>query len=324
MGGTSSPLTWNICFDPILSALAATVHAATPTYVDDLMCLVRGPRQALAAMIFLVAVSRCAGLHTEMHRCAWVEAEVELAWAAVAFAALPVETSDAGGGWTRLRGLPPAIMEFLLLGMDGGPPRDGIRFGEEECRCRVKTAVIPEEEVEAWRHALRDGPFGPGAVRHAYPCLGVTVSGRSIGRGPARGAWHAAALTEMQLGTWQRPGNKAVERAAEIRTHQASAGHRAVLWNTYVASLMLYPGQACEPPDALARSLRALCSQTFGARKWAPWWLLSGLGVQLAVNGAPKCLEATAVAAGVLAWLRKVDGGPRRPEASSSGHGTAW
>jgi hypothetical protein len=157
MGGTSSPLTWNICFDPILSALAATIHAATPTYVDDLMCLVRGPRQALAAMIFLVAVSRCAGLHTEMHRCAWVEAEVELAWAASAFAALPVEVSDAGEGWTRLRGLPTAILEFLLLEVDGGPSRDGIRYGGEECRCRVKTAVIPEEEVEAWRHALRDG-----------------------------------------------------------------------------------------------------------------------------------------------------------------------
>ena len=117
-------------------------------------------------------------------------------------------------------------------------------------------------------------------------------------------------MMEVQAGTWKRPGGKAIERAAEIRTHQASAGHRAVLWNTYVASLMLYPGQACEPPEALARTLRALCSQTFGARKWAPWWLLGGLGVQLAVKGAPKCLEATAAAAGVLAWLRTGGWGP--------------
>ena len=55
-------------------------------------------------------------------------------------------------------------------------------------------------------------------------------------------------MLQVQIGTWRRPGDKAIERAAEIRTHQASAGHRAVLWNTYVASLMLYPGQACDPP----------------------------------------------------------------------------
>ena len=91
MGGTSSPLTWNVCFDPVLVALAITVDAAAPTYVDDLMCLVRGPRQAFAAMIFLVAVSRCAGLHTEMHRCAWIEATVDASWAACALAALPPE-----------------------------------------------------------------------------------------------------------------------------------------------------------------------------------------------------------------------------------------
>ena len=134
MGGTSSPLTWNVCFDPVLVALAVTVDAAAPTYVDDLMCLVRGPRQAFAAMIFLVAVSRCAGLHTEMHRCAWIEATVEASWAAVAFAALPVEVSDAGGGWTRLRGLPQAILECLVIDRADGLTRGGIRYVEEECR----------------------------------------------------------------------------------------------------------------------------------------------------------------------------------------------
>ena len=148
-----------------------------------------------------------------------------------------------GGGWTSLRGLPQAILEFLVLDMADGLTRAGIRYVEEECKCRVKTAVIPEEEVEEWRLALEDGPFGRAAVKHAYPCLGITVAGRSIGRGPPNGRWHSAALTQMQLGTWKRPGDKAVERAAEIRTHQASAGHRAVLWNTYVALLCFIQGR---------------------------------------------------------------------------------
>ena len=147
-------------------------------------------------------------------------------WAAAAFAALPVEVSDAGGGWTRLRGLPQAILEFLIRDMADWLAPDDIRYAEEECRCRVKTAVIPEEELEGWRLALRDGPFGRTAVKHAYPCLGITVAGRSIGHGPDNGTWHPAALVQVQLGTWQKPGDKAIERAAEIRTHQASAGHR--------------------------------------------------------------------------------------------------
>ncbi len=87
MGGTSSRLTWNVSFDPVLVARAIPVIAAAPTYVDDLMCLVHGPRQAFAAMLLLVAVSRCAGLHTEMHRCAWIEVTVDAAWAAHALAA---------------------------------------------------------------------------------------------------------------------------------------------------------------------------------------------------------------------------------------------
>ena len=186
MGGTSSPLTWNVCFDPVLVALAVTVDAAAPTYVDDLMCLVRGPRQAFAAMIFLVAVSRCAGLHTEMPRCAWIEAAVEAPWAAVAFAALPVEVKDAGGGWTTLRGLPQAILEFLVIDMADGLTRAGIRYFDEECRCRVKTAVIPEEEVESggspWRTVTSGGqrsntrawgsplPGGASGVAHRTGC----------------------------------------------------------------------------------------------------------------------------------------------------------
>ena len=49
-----------------------------------------------------------------MHRCSWIEAVVDADWASRTLAALPVEISDAGGGWVRLRGLPPAILAFLL------------------------------------------------------------------------------------------------------------------------------------------------------------------------------------------------------------------
>ncbi len=101
MGGTASPFIWVTGYDPLLEALTSTVQAPSPTYVDDSMCLVRGPRQVFATELFLIAVSRCTGLYLETYRCAWLEILVEAECARRALAAFPVEISDVGGGWTR-------------------------------------------------------------------------------------------------------------------------------------------------------------------------------------------------------------------------------
>ena len=44
MGGTASPLIWNLCYDPIVWAVAACTGVPAPTFVDDLAALVRGPQ----------------------------------------------------------------------------------------------------------------------------------------------------------------------------------------------------------------------------------------------------------------------------------------
>ena len=56
MGGPASPLLWNMGYDPVLVGLSEALGIECPTYVDDLMALVRGPRQALEAVVRLLAV----------------------------------------------------------------------------------------------------------------------------------------------------------------------------------------------------------------------------------------------------------------------------
>ena len=43
MGGTSSPLSWAMGYDPIIAALVVALHIKCPTYVDDLVALPRAP-----------------------------------------------------------------------------------------------------------------------------------------------------------------------------------------------------------------------------------------------------------------------------------------
>ena len=65
-GGTASLFIWNLVFDPVVAAMRGAVGARAPTYVDDLAALVRGPRQAARAQIFLLAAGHCAGLLTRI------------------------------------------------------------------------------------------------------------------------------------------------------------------------------------------------------------------------------------------------------------------
>ena len=73
---------------------AAGVRA--PTYVADLTALVRGPRQAARAQIFLVAAGHCAGLLTEGRTCGSVRVDWDKASVRRALEALPVEVRGDG------------------------------------------------------------------------------------------------------------------------------------------------------------------------------------------------------------------------------------
>ena len=58
-GGAASLLIWSLVFDPVVAAMLSAIGARAPTYVDDLAALVRGPRQAARAQIFLLAARHC-------------------------------------------------------------------------------------------------------------------------------------------------------------------------------------------------------------------------------------------------------------------------
>ena len=46
IGGTASPLSWGIAYDPIVEGMSRAMGVEAPTYVDDLAGLINGPRQA--------------------------------------------------------------------------------------------------------------------------------------------------------------------------------------------------------------------------------------------------------------------------------------
>ena len=73
MGGTASLFIWNLVFDPVVAAMRSATGARFPTYVDDLAALVRGPRQAAGAQVFLLVAGHCAGMLTEGQICGRVQ-----------------------------------------------------------------------------------------------------------------------------------------------------------------------------------------------------------------------------------------------------------
>merc|ERR1712122_79657 len=67
MGGAAGPPAWNLAYDPIVEALAATTGAPAPTFIDDLASRARWPVQAVATQLFLLAAGRATGLLARRH-----------------------------------------------------------------------------------------------------------------------------------------------------------------------------------------------------------------------------------------------------------------
>jgi len=104
MGGTASLLLWNMAYDPILFGMQAAVGVEVPTFVDDLAALVRGPRQAALAQLFLWAAGHCAGLLMEGHACGALEVPVCYLDVRKALEAFPLRVDCVPGPLTRVTG----------------------------------------------------------------------------------------------------------------------------------------------------------------------------------------------------------------------------
>ena len=69
MGGTASPLSWGIAYDPIVEGMFRAIGVEAPTYVDVLAGLINGPAQAMRAAHYLIWASWAAGLEVSTHTC---------------------------------------------------------------------------------------------------------------------------------------------------------------------------------------------------------------------------------------------------------------
>ena len=69
MGGTASPLSWGMAYDPIIEGMFRAIGVEAPTYVDDLAGLINGPDRAMRACYYLIWASWAAGLEVRTHTC---------------------------------------------------------------------------------------------------------------------------------------------------------------------------------------------------------------------------------------------------------------
>ena len=94
---------WIIGYDPVVHAMKTVGQARAPTFVDDLVALVRGPRHAARLQLLLLAVGHCAGLLTEGHVCASAVVGGQRADLQRYLEALPVRVETRPGGQLSLR-----------------------------------------------------------------------------------------------------------------------------------------------------------------------------------------------------------------------------
>ena len=304
MGGTASPLGWTMGYDPIVEIVGRAAGVRRPTYVDDIVLLVRGARQAVRAFVALLVAGHAAGLLVKVHTCEWVRLEEPRGDELAALRRLPVSL-ESGDGFVDATGLTAAWLCAVLAAVGADAGRVSVQ--RRECRCTVKNALVPCRQDEPWGPALADTPIA-GAVKLCWPCLGVTVASC----GDAWGRGERAQLHAVAEGSWKRPRVKLHQRAGVIAACHASIGRRAAEWNMYCASLSLYPAHAVVPGGPLVKAMyadtRLAVLQDRG--RWCPVWVLTGLGVALGVRGAPRCPVAVARAVGALAAARGDQWGP--------------
>ena len=309
MGGTASAVVWCIAYDPVVAAVAEVTESRCPTYVDDMAALVYGPRRAWAAELTLVSAAKCAGLVVEGHSCsALILAEGPRALEAChALRGLPIAARSRDDGTLEVKGMPACLLAALAGIPDDAPWAWAELAG---CTCGLKTALVPARDLEGWARALAGSPFGSAAVVGRWPYLGATVAALTTAPGPAQAdapIGEAAAVTQ---GTWAAPLGRVEERAELVAAARGSPGHRAALWNSYVASVLLYPAQIAPLDDAgRARTEEAFRKGLF-LPAWAPVWLPGALHAMFGVAGCPRVPGVAADAAAAMAWCKDGGWGP--------------
>ena len=175
MGGTASPLSWGMAYDPIVEGMFRALGIEAPTYVDDLAGLINGPAQAIRACYYLIWASWAAGLEVSTHTCCRLTYAEDSQELRTACARLPVDTWCSSDGCRHVTGLPPTLLRILIgeLWAEGGHMAVETRIA---CNCSLKTALVPTRKHAHWRTIMAGTPFGADAVVNTWPYLGAAVT----------------------------------------------------------------------------------------------------------------------------------------------------
>lgn len=306
MGLPSSPLKWNMSYDPIVVLFEVLSGAAAPSFVDDTGMLVGDFFLFTVAFLAYLVVGKAAGLYVELHRCQPVACRADSDLRSL-LAAFPVDVAWAGHAQI-VSGLPPPVLIALIRARN---PRAVFEpCNARPCTCRVKSAMVmarAEASDEEWA-AL--SPLGSRTVAPAAPYLGVVV------RTPPSGA---GAL--HPLATWQSPAKKMTQRIQTLAASgltRATASHQ---WDSRVVSCVPYPAQTCPMPEPWACAVDRDARRLFRTHGWARLDALFMLRPVFHVKGAPRCHRAAAFTANTLGLLR--DGGWGGPH-EVAGAGAVW
>ena len=333
MGGTASPLTWVLAYDPIVFAVQAATGAEAPTYVDDLSALTRGPRQTMRVMLTLPWLSLAAGLQVTTHSCEWLVLPSAPDSAEAFCARLPVRTRRIGATLS-VAGLPIPLLRHLLSHGLGPAVVDLAWNQEDRCACSLKSALVPCRRVPSWRQALVCSPFGPGTIVEQYPYLGSQVVSRDAQQAPAErrrlrrhlSGWTPAALAHLRALTWRKPCTGMIDRGNRAAEAGGSPGLLAAMWNGYGVSMVPYVAHIIPPgrPEEAALE-RGLLRMVRPGAHWCPARAITGMGCWWRVPGSPRCPIAAAHAVGALAAAQAGVRAPPRvapaPGQRAWGHG---
>ena len=175
MGGTASPLSWGIAYDPIVEGMFRAIGVEAPTYVDDLAGLINGPAQAMRASYYLIWASWAAGLEVSTHTCCRLTYASDSHELRTACARLPIKTWLSDDGCRHVAGMPPTIMRTLIAEIW---PTGGHLAVETHtrCTCSLKTALVPNRKHARWRTIMMGTPFRDSVVVNTWPYLGAALT----------------------------------------------------------------------------------------------------------------------------------------------------
>ena len=118
------------------------------------------------------------------------------------------------------------------------------------------------------------GPFGD-------------ASGTPSAHGHCPAGWSTNSLIRVQGGTWEKPMGKAEQRVRTAKQTGASAGTKAYLWNTYIASLVPYPTLIAPMTDGVKTEWRQHLRSLFPLTGWDPLVATYGPRHRLGREGWP-------------------------------------